>query len=317
MELSTILSCEEFPAYVQQRRSLPKYDSSVEQKPNHPWWKLDKPETDALLKDLSRVVFGLLQGSPTSDKELQYLLRTATNISRVSRSAPIRVALLGAQGAGKSLTINAIFDRDGLSLTGAEGAACTSSITKYVQYPKSNTGDDKFFAEIKFFTREKRHELLTEHARSYFFYHNVEDDSDSEDTPRVKVLGQDEMDRSLNDTAEDIFTTLFGSHEDFLENWSVESYKSGEFVRLCQLKCDEALSNEQVDAQNIVPKMADTEKELLEKLRPFLTSVQGQRCLWPLVDHISVRFYHELLQGGLEIIDLPGMRTNSHSMWLS
>ncbi|KAE8863540.1 hypothetical protein PTNB73_06747 [Pyrenophora teres f. teres] len=275
-------------------------------KPDHAWWKLDKSRIDDLLKEFARLVLHLLQGSPTIDKELQYLLRTAPDLSRVSRSAPIRVALLGAQGAGKSLTINAIFDRDGLSLTGAEGAACTSSITKYVNYPKSSTGNDKFFAEIKFFTRDKRQELLQEHARSYFFYHNADGESDTEDIPRVKVLGQDEMDRSLNDTAEDIFTTLFGSHEDFLDNWSVTSYKSGEFVRLCQLKCDEALSNEQVDDQNIVPKMADTQKGLLEKLRPFPTSVKGERCLWPLVDHISVSFYHEILQGGIEVIDLPG-----------
>ncbi|RMZ67957.1 Dynamin GTPase domain [Pyrenophora seminiperda CCB06] len=296
----------QFPAYIQVRRSVPKYDSSTEQKPDHAWWRLDKPAIDALLKGFSQLIVDLLQGSPTSDKELQHLFRTATDLSHVTRSAPISVALLGAQGAGKSLNINAIFDCDGLSLTGAEGAACTSSVTKYVQYPKSNTGNDKFFAEIKFFTRDKRTELLAEHARSYYFYHNADDESDNEDTPRVKCLGQDEMDRSLNDTAEDIFTTIFGSRDDFLEHWSVADYKSGEFIRLCQFKCDEALAAEGVDKQDIVPKMADSQKGLLEKLRPFLTSVKGQRCLWPLVDHISVRFYHDLLQGGIEIIDLPG-----------
>ncbi|KAI1541597.1 hypothetical protein PtrSN001C_004461 [Pyrenophora tritici-repentis] len=287
MELEPVISFEDFRTYVQQRRSLPKYEPSTEKKPDHPWWTLDKSKIDDLLKEFARLVISLLQGSPPSDKELQYLLRTATDLSHVSRSAPLRVALLGAQGAGKSLTINAIFDRDGLSLTSAEGAACTSSITK------------------SSFSHEKRQGLLAEHARSYFFYHNGNDESDTEDIPRVKALSQDEMDRSLNDAAEDIFTTLFGSHEDFLDNWTMASYKSGDFVRLCQLKCDEALSNEHVDPHNIVSKMADTQKDLLAKLSPFLTSVKGQRCLWPLVDHISVRFYHKILQG-IEIIDLPG-----------
>ena len=153
MEVNSILSFDEFPAYLHLRRSLPKYDSSTEKRQDHAWWRLDKTATDTMLKAFAQLITDLLKGSPTSDKELQYLLRTATDLSHVPRSAPTSVALLGAQGAGKSLTINAIFDCDGLSLTGAEGAACTSSIIKYVQYPKSSTGENKFFAEITFFTR--------------------------------------------------------------------------------------------------------------------------------------------------------------------
>ena len=139
-------------------------------------------------------------------------------LSHVLQSATITVGFLGAQGAGKSLTVNAIFDCDGLSLTGAEGAACTSSIIRYVLYPRNTKNNNKFFAEIKFFTREKREELLKEHARSNFHYRNADDDSEDNDASRVKVLGQDDMERSLNDIAEDIFATLFGSYDDFLES---------------------------------------------------------------------------------------------------
>lgn len=310
--MDPILTLREFPAYLQGQRTLPRYDAKQEKKPDDPWWRLDRASIDELMKELAQVITEQLKGSPDNDKELQHLLRTATNLAHVVLSPAIKVALIGAQGAGKSLTINALFDCDGLSLTGAEGAACTSSITRYVQYPKSTTGEDQFFAEIKFFTREEREALLKEHARSYYVYHNVDDDDDDdEDVSRTKTIGQDEMDRSLNDTAEDIFTTSFGSYDEFLENWNASDYRSGEFINLCQLKCDEALKKEQVDSQGIATKMADTQKELLEKSRPFLTSVKGQRCLWPLVDHIAIRFHHELLQGGIEVIDLPGMLSHS------
>ncbi|CAN9168334.1 unnamed protein product [Alternaria alternata] len=273
--MDPILTLKEFPAYLQGQRTLPRYDAKQEKKPDDPWWRLDRASVDELMKELAQLITQQLKGSPGNDKELQHLSRTATDLSHVVLSPAIKVALIGAQGAGKSLTINALFDCDGLSLTGAEGAACTSSITRYVQYPKSATGQDQFFAEIKFFTREEREALLKEHARSYYVYHNVDEDDDDEDVPRTKTVGQDEMDRSLNDTAEDIFTTLFGSYDEFLENWNVPDYRSGEFINLCQLKCDEALKKEQVDSQGIATKMADTQKELLEKLRPFLTSVKG------------------------------------------
>jgi hypothetical protein len=306
MELEPVIGFEQFLEYVQSRRVVSRYNSGEEKKPDLPWWNLDKAGIDSLLKAFAQLITELLKGSPDTDKELQYLLRTAIELTHVLRSAAVKVALIGAQGAGKSLAINAIFDCDGLSLTGAEGAACTSSITRYVQYPKSTTGEDKYFAEIKFFTREEREALLQEHARSYFFYHNADDDSDDEESPRTNTVDQDQMDRSLNDTAEDIFTTLFGSYDEFLESWNAPDYKSGEFVRLCQLKCDEALKKEQVDSQGIATKMADTQNELLEQLRPFITSIKGQKGLWPLVDNISVRFHHELLQGGAEFFDLPG-----------
>lgn len=132
MELDPILTFNEFMAYVQTRRTVPRYDANSEKKPDHDWWRLDKIGIDSLLKAFAQLITERLKGSPDNDKELQHLLRTVAELSHVLRSATVKAALLGAQGAGKSLTINAIFDCDGLSLTGAEGAACTSSITRYV-----------------------------------------------------------------------------------------------------------------------------------------------------------------------------------------
>lgn len=85
------------------------------------------------------------------------------------------------------------------------------------------------------------------------------------------------------------------------------SYKTGEIVRLCQLKCDEALYKEKVDTEGIATKMADDQKELLAKLRPLITATKGERGLWPLVDSIAIRTCHRLLEGGIEIFCLPGM----------
>ncbi|KAH5398437.1 hypothetical protein HBI67_215240 [Parastagonospora nodorum] len=305
---SAIIPFEEFSTYLNTQKGLTRYNSKDEKRPDHPWFSLPKAEIDRLLKEFAQLIGDLLRGSPHNDKELQHLDRTANQLAHVARSPAVKVALLGAQGAGKSLMINALFDCDGLSLTGADGAACTSSITRYAAYPETQPGEyTKFFAEIKFLSAEKREALLQEHARSYYHYQHAEEDSDDEDVPRSKVSRTDgELERRLKDTAEDVFTTLFGSQDSFEDNWGPDLYRSGEFVRLCQLKCEEALRNEDVNSQGIALKIADDQHGLLKQLRPFITKVEGVACLWPLVDSICIRFSHDLLQANVEIVDLPG-----------
>lgn len=308
--VSNILSLEEFPAYLATQKHLSRYNPRTEAKPNHLWYSLDKSRIDHLLKEFAQAVVDLLKGSPNDDKELQHLIRNAQKLANVLRSPAVKIALLGAQGAGKSLITNAIFDCDGLSLTGADGAACTSSVTRYVSYPRSGNGAHRFFAEIKFLNAEKRETLLQEHARSYYQYQHADEDSDEEDSSpmkRRKGSNNDEMDIRLKDTADDVFVTLFGSREAFEECWSATSYRNQDFVRVCKLKCEEVLQNEGPDKQGIVVKSAPDQRALLEQLKPFLTKVPGTSCLWPLVDNVTVSFSNELLQNGLEIIDLPGM----------
>jgi hypothetical protein len=298
---SDVISLEQFPAYLSTQKTLSRYDPASEKKPNHVWFRMDRAKIDELLRSFSHSIVDMLNGSPADDKELQHLFRTATELANVVRSPPIKVALIGAQGAGKSLSLNALFDCDGLSLTGADGAACTSSITRYVHY----SGEFRFSAEIKFLSAAKREALLKEHARNYFHYQHADVDSDNEDTPRRKPDNHDEMERRLKDTAEDVFLTLFGSRTAFQESWSSTSYKSGDFINICQLKCEETVHMEG-GASGTAIKLANDQKDLLKQLKPFLTKVKGITCLWPLVDHVTVKFDNELLQSGIEIIDLPG-----------
>lgn len=94
------------------------------------------------------------------------------------------------------------------------------------------------------------------------------------------------MNERLKDTAEDVFVTLFGSKDAFLDNRSATAYSSEEFVKLCQYKSTEVLRKENIDGYNVAMKIGKDQKDLLKKLRPFLTKVKGETCLWPLVDNI-------------------------------
>ncbi|KAH9866646.1 hypothetical protein J1614_008338 [Plenodomus biglobosus] len=297
-----LLSWEEFQAQWLLFKSVPKYNAATEAKIPHPWWELDKDKIAAHLKDISIRVTSCTKGAAGLDRELQHVVNTARKLEQVERTSTAVVALIGAQGAGKSLFINAILDCTGLSLTGAKGFACTSAIVKYAYGP-----GDKFSAEVKFLNAMKREEMVDEHIRSYVDYHNDINDSDDEDSPRTRTFQEDEIEKKRKKTAEDFFDTLFGSRDGFLTAYSSSPVNTGEFKRLCQLKCTEAMSQIDLDSNGVATFSRSGPKELLEDIKPFLSNVENEVCLWPIVDCVTIRLDHPLLQQGLEIVDLPGM----------
>ena len=268
------------------------------------------------MKEFKHAVIDCLKGSPEDDKELQHLIRNADKVANVHRSPPIEVALIGAQGAGKSRCLNAIFDCDDLSPTGAGGAVCTRAVTKYVDYASGANSNARFIAEIRFLNPAKREALLEEHAHSYYQYQHADEDFDDDDSPLLKKWKRDLMDRRLKDTALDVFTALFGSRDAFLEHWSAGSYRNNEFVRTCNFKCQEALQNESLNDQGVIIKSAHDHQSLIEEVKSFLTNVPDVCCLWPLVDDITIRFSNDLLKAGIEFIDLPGKSHLYSSIYL-
>ncbi|CAO2651542.1 Nn.00g041120.m01.CDS01 [Neocucurbitaria sp. VM-36] len=306
MAFPPVLTLECFLELLKTQSAPRPYDAATEDPPDHPWFRLPKDDIDKLLKDFSLLVVDCLKEAPRNDKELQHIYQIAKSLAQVNRSPPVAVAFVGPQGAGKSLLLCALFDCNAVSLTGAEGKACTSSAIRYLNYTKSEDGTKKYFGEIQFLDAKKLGAMFDELCRHYYFYHHADEDSDDEDEHfSSSTRKQSNMDE-LKDTAEDILTALWGSKAQFEERWSPESYKSGEFVRLCRLKFEEALQAQNTNNQRIATKMGTDQNDLLTQLKPFITQVQGQDCLWPLVDNVAVRFYHDMLQQGLEIIDLPG-----------
>jgi hypothetical protein len=301
MASEPLLHYEEFQAQARRFKPVPKYDAAAESKTPHAWWDLDRDTIQANLKDISERVRECTKGKTGLDRELEHVVKTATMLEQVERAPAVKVALIGAQGAGKSLLINALFDCTGLSLTGAKGFACTSAIVKYAYGP-----GDKFSAEVQFLNAEKREAMVEEHIRSYKDYHNDLDDSEDEDGPRTRSFKQDEIDRKRKKTAEDFFDTIFGSRDEFLTAWSSSPVNTPEFKSICQLKCKEAMKDQDMNSEGIVMFSENTPKELLEAIKPFLSNVDGKVCLWPIVDCVTIRLNHPLLQNGLEIIDLPG-----------
>jgi hypothetical protein len=79
-----------------------------------------------------------------------------------------------------------------------------------------------------------------------------------------------------------------------------------DFKNLCQLKCTEAMGEFDMTSQGATLFSKSTPAELLKEIKPFLSNVDNEVCLWPIVDCVTIRLNHPLLRDGLDIIDLPG-----------
>ncbi|KAJ4356454.1 uncharacterized protein N0V89_004487 [Didymosphaeria variabile] len=302
-----LLTVDEFSEYIQKNRSVQRYSSSQETKGSHPFWALPRERIDADLHGIYTKLSEILKGIPTGDRELAHLLRTIHKVPQIKRSSDLNIGLVGAQGAGKSMFLSALFDMEGISWSGADGEACTRTVVKFAYFAPNSTSteSESFYAEIKFLDNRKIEEMIREHVKDLKHYQEDVDGSD-DDEPRVaQSYEQDEADKRRHDTAREIFTVLFGSEKEFMHYWM--SHPTKEFMHFCKLKCLEAMKECGVpDGRNSCIRSGNDAHELMGKIKHFLADVKGVECLWPLVDHVTIRFDHELLKYGAVIIDVPG-----------
>lgn len=91
------------------------------------------------------------------DKELAHIKLHVERLERVQKAPSTKIALIGPQGAGKSLLTNALLNAN-VSPTGADGRACTSVIIRYAFAP-----GDKYHGEVKFLNSKQLSEMIEEH----------------------------------------------------------------------------------------------------------------------------------------------------------
>lgn len=301
-----LLEEDEFSEYIKDHMSVPKYDSSREAKIPNAYWDLDTERISSILRQME-IRFGqMIQNFPNSDKELHHLLAQLHKIPHYERKKATTIGLIGAQGHGKSMLINALFELEGISLTGKLGGALTCTVVKY-QYSSNSRSSTSlaYNGEIQFLDEKRIGEMIREHVKDYAHYHDDGEDSEDDGAPGVRDFKQDDADRKRRDTAMEVFETLFGSKEDFLEGWAQAESKN-DFVRICQIKCKDIIREHKVDDQNVARKDGNTPHDLLLKLKQFLVNEKGLQQLWPLVDYVTVRLDHELLKNGAIVIDVPG-----------
>ncbi|KAF2112543.1 hypothetical protein BDV96DRAFT_664124 [Lophiotrema nucula] len=299
---------ENFAEHFKAKKIVPRYDSMKEAKLPHDWWKLDQERIHKLLKAISTTSTAVMVGIGDDDAEVHHLHKTGAGLYKVKRSKTFQVAMSGPQASGKSSFLNALLDCPGLCLSGSDGQACTNAVVRYVHY--SGTGDSVVMAEIKFHDLKKIEVIIQELAKDFYHFHHFEDEAagaeEEEESIKKRIRTHDEADVQAKDTAQDIFETLYGSKDEFFRVWSPDAYETGEFQRNTVRKCQEAIQKLDINKEMITFYFAKTPAELSSRIKAFLTKVDGEMALWPLVDSIKYGIDRDILKQGYEFIDLPG-----------
>lgn len=145
--------------------------------------------------------------------------------------------------------------------------------------------------------------MIREYVKDYAHVYDDGEDSDEEGEAGPRGFKNDRDDLRRAETAVEVFETLFGSKEEFLEEWA--HLEREDFVGMCQPKCSIIIQENKVDGKNIARTDGATADELLQKLKPFMVNEKSLPQLWPPVDYVTIRLDHELLRYGAIVIYVP------------
>jgi hypothetical protein len=126
---------------------------------------------------------------------------------------------MGMQGVGKSLLLNSIFKLNGLTLTSANGKACTNVIVRFKGFHgTSNYVKAIYVGEVKIFNTTKMEKMIYDKAQVYYFYYGDDDDSNIKDTHTIPNRGKGKPNHRATCTANEFFIALFRLEEEFLRS---------------------------------------------------------------------------------------------------
>ena len=283
-------------------RCAKPYNPEDEVPPDFPWYKLDKASADDQICGIANQLLGVMTNARKEDEELNSLRKAATEAREVATMKPRDVAMVGQQGVGKSLLINALLDRPNLSKTSASGGACTASAIKYLHRPGTKDGEGIYDAAIQFMNDDDLREITEEHIRRYSFFHfsgNVDSNFHDEEE-RAAATAKEFLYHifdAYNDTnAEERLTKLLTSH----------AIKSGTLLSESINETHQRFKQAGVDEKRVrIFRKLEIDK-LMAKIEQYIAPHETLPSLWPIVQHVSIFIGSALTRNGICVVDLPG-----------
>lgn len=181
-----------------------------------------------------------------------------------------------------------------------------------------------FVAEVTFFNRQERREILTSYLAAYYRASNNRDDENE-----AGPTGEDaEADINVRDNVADALHALFLDHEeckskravrDLLDSAETEDDES--ILKKLFDWADKLICRAQKDKSSVRLE-ASTGGELLKNLTPFATydeDDEGDRDVsyWPLVSLISYHFDDPITRLGIVLLDTPGVSDGNRTRRVS
>ena len=282
------------------------YDPSSEAVPDHPWFEVHQNEKDKEVREIVDTVADIVLNARPEDKELLSIQKQCSKTSEIQVAKSSEIAIVGQQGMGKSLLINALQSRRDLSKTSARGGACTASAIKYRHKPGASDTGEKYDSLLEFMNDEYLREIITEHARNYRHFHfgEVDPDCRSEEEKAAKTAG-------------DFFNLLFNTKHDsqareklkkFLENDNM----GNKFVDVVVNMAHKRIDDTDADEKRVIKVSNKGIKDLMKEVERYVADADDHPSLWPIVNHVTILMGSILARNGVDLVDLPGKSFPRH-----
>lgn len=148
-----------------------QYNERMEELPKLPAYHPDLPKITASLTGTIQEVLNIIEANPCDSTHVQGIKTKGQGLLEIPKPKPVRIALLGDTGAGKSSLLNSIIDIPDLARALGSGESCTYVATEYETAFQQQ--QKRFAAEVQYFDMESIDTMLKEHVDSYvgFTFH--------------------------------------------------------------------------------------------------------------------------------------------------
>ncbi|KAK3646554.1 hypothetical protein LTR56_000458 [Elasticomyces elasticus] len=213
----------------------------------------------------------------------------ATELQQILPTEPIKVAMLGNTGAGKSSTSNSALDEPDLAKEGSIGKAVTCVGTELRRpFPDQTT---KFRSRSEFWNLEEREKLFKGQLENYKLFHFTKDKSRAKDVTQLY--------QARAKTALELFLGLFKEFPEFLTEHAAKSYlhknMDTKVIAVTMVDWSRTIlkKREQLAEENdrlVEYHDAGTTRELRKSIDALMSAKNKRKepALWPLVRLVSI-----------------------------
>lgn len=269
--------------------------------------KLSDPDRKAIDRILGRIASSLrdILGHSNSDDEKLSVIQYA--IDSITNDRPISISVIGSQGRGKSLLVNALLHRKTLRNTSLSGRGCTSCPIKYEHTPLFGDDQDLYSAQVQSKPFGKMKSLIGTFVDKWLRYHcSTIQGSDGQVTEGREELREDAR------AAERFFRWFCNADNDPTAESGLQELLSqakpakSEIVGYVVSKFFELKQRHGFDERGSKTLPAQSGREVASQLDPYITHENDRPDLWLIVDWVVVYTGSELLGRRISIFDLPG-----------
>lgn len=286
----------------QRVKCAPPYDPSQEADPDHEWFRLHREQKDREVHDIVSQVTDITEEARLGDKELISIHKSAETLRDISLAASTEVALVGQQGMGKSLLINALTNRRELSKTSARVGACTASAIKYRHKTGVKDHHELFDAAVEFMDDNCLQEGISEHIRHYAHFHysgNVDEDYWYEEQRAAETAVE---------FFQEIWNARFDSEAEkqMKELLQESNISSGSLLEAAMQMARQRIMETGADEQRTIFFRDMKIEDLLKEVDRYVSDAESQSSLWPIVHDVIIYMGSSLARNGVVLVDLPG-----------